>query len=114
MTDTTNDRRADRFPAPLKVYCSYERVEGIATLVNISITGALLADTEMRPEIGMRVQLYVHPKPPFASEPVAPSELAGMVARHSSYGFAIQFEDSHDPDVRQIVDHAAAIAAAPR
>jgi hypothetical protein len=109
MTDATNDCRAERFSAPLKVYCSFERVEGIATLVNISYTGALLENTEMRPEIGTRVQLYVHLKPPRAIEPVAPSELTGVVTRHSSDGFAIQFKDSHDPDVRQMVDDAAAL-----
>ena len=109
MTDATNDCRAERFPAPLKVYCSFERVEGIATLVNISYTGALLENTEMRPEIGARVQLYVHLKPPRVIEPVAPSELTGVVTRHSSDGFAIEFENSHDPDVRQMVDDAAAL-----
>jgi len=114
MSAETNDRRADRFPTPLKVYCSFERVEGIATLINISYTGALLADTEMRPEIGTRVQLYVHLKPPCAIEAVAPSELTGVVARHSSDGFAIKFEDDHDPDVRQMVDNAAGVVTTRR
>jgi hypothetical protein len=109
MIDATNDCRAERFPAPLKVYCSFERVEGIATLVNISYTGALLENTEMRPEIDARVQLYVHLKPPRAIERAAPSELTGVVARHSSDGFAIKFEDSHDPHVRQMVNNAAAL-----
>jgi hypothetical protein len=59
MTAAT-DKRADRFPVPLKVYYSYERVEGAASLTNISYTGALLENTPMRPEIGTCVQLYVH------------------------------------------------------
>ena len=110
MTDATNDCRAERYSAPLKVYCSFERVEGIATLVNISYTGALLENTEMRPEIGAPVQLYVHLKPHRAIEQVAPSELSGAVARHSSDGFAIKFKDSHNPDVHRMVNNAAALA----
>jgi hypothetical protein len=114
MSAETNDRRANRFSTPLKVYCSFERVEGIATLVNISYTGALLADTEMRPEIGTRINLYVYLKPPRAFESAPPSELTGAVTRHTSDGFAIAFEDSHDPDVRQMVDDASAVVAVRR
>jgi hypothetical protein len=114
MSTETNDRRADRFLTPLQVYCSFERVEGIATLTNISYTGALVADTELRPEIGTPIKLYVHLKPPCAIEAVAPSELKGVVARHSSDGFAVEFEDSHDPDLRQMVDNAAAVVATRR
>jgi hypothetical protein len=109
MTAAT-DKRADRFSMPLKVYCSFERVEGIASLTNISYTGALLEDTPMRPEIGTRVQLYVHLKPPCAIEATSPSELICIVIRHSSNGFAVKFEDSHDPDMRQMIDDAAANA----
>ncbi len=114
MTDTTSDRRSDRFPIPLKVYCCFERVEGIASLVNISYTGVLLENTTMRPEIGTRITLYVHLKPPCGFEAEAPSELIGVVSRHSSDGFAVKFEDSHDPDLRQMVDNAAAIVTTPR
>jgi hypothetical protein len=109
MTRATNDCRAERYPALLKVYCSFERVEGIATLVNISYTGALLENTEMRPEIGAHVKLFMHLKPHRAVEPVAPSELTGAVARHSSDGFAIEFKNSHDPDVHRMVNNAAAL-----
>jgi hypothetical protein len=113
MTAAT-DKRADRFPVPLKVYYSYERVEGAASLTNISYTGALLENTPMRPEIGTCVQLYVHLKPPCTIEPVAPSKLIGVVVRHSSNGFAVKFENSHDPDLRRMVDDAAAILTAER
>jgi hypothetical protein len=114
MTDATSDRRADRFPIPLKVYYSFDRVEGIASLVNISYTGALLENTAMRPEIGTRIQLYLHLKPPCASEASKPSELAGIVIRHSSDGFGVVFEDNQDPDVRRVVDDAAALVATRR
>ena len=109
MTDSTNDCPAKRFPASFRVYCSFARVEGIATLVNISYTGALLEKTEMRPEIGARAQLYVHLKQHRTIEPVAPSELTGAVARHSSDGFAIEFQNSRDPDVHRMVDKAATL-----
>ncbi len=114
MTDTTSERRADRFSIPLKVYCSFERVEGIAVLVNISYTGALLENTPMRPEIGTRIQLYMYIKPPRPFEAAAPSKLTGVVARYSSDGFAIKFEDSQDPDMRRMVDDAAAFVATRR
>jgi hypothetical protein len=114
MADTTNEPRADRFPTPLQVFCSFERVEGIATLVNISYTGALLENTKMRPEVGTAIKLYVYLKPPRAFEAVAPSELVGVVARHNPGGFAVEFEDSRDPELRQMVDDAAAIVAVSR
>jgi len=113
MTDTTSDRRDDRFPTPLQVCCSFERVEGIATLVNISYTGALLAGTEMRPEIGTLINLHVYLDPPRASQAAAPSELTGVVTRHNADGFAVKFEDNHDPEMRQLVDNAAAVVATP-
>jgi hypothetical protein len=68
----------------------------------------------LRPEIGTPIKLYVYLKPPRALEAEAPSELIGVVARHSSDGFAVKFEDNHDPDVRQMVDNAAAIVAVRR
>ena len=114
MTTTTTKRRGDRFPAPLKVYCSFERVEGTATLVNISYSGVLLEHTTMRPEIGTPIKLYLYLKPPSAFTAAAPFELAGHVVRHSTNGFAIAYEDNLDPDVRRMVDDAAAILTAPR
>ena len=134
MTNSTSNPRANRFPLPLLVYCSFERMEGVASLVNISYTGALLGNTTMRPEIGARVTFYVQLKPTRASEAEigtstnlygdlqpprgfeaeAQSELTGLVVRHSSDGFAVEFESSHDPYMRRIVDDAAAIIAARR
>ncbi len=114
MTATTNETRDDRILIRLEVYCSFERVEGTASLANISYTGALVEDTTVRPEIGARVKLYVHLKPPGAFEAETPFELTGVAVRHSSNGFAVEFEDNHDPDVRRMVDDAVAIVAAPR
>jgi len=113
MTATTS-KRAGRFPAPLKVHCSFERMEGIATLINISYSGALLEHTTLRPTIGTPISLYVFLKPPSGTGAVAPSELPGMVVRHSSDGFGVKFADNLDPDVREMVDNAAALVDAHR
>ena len=114
MTATTNETRDDRILIRLDVFCSFERVEGTASLANISYTGALVEDTSVRPEIGTRIKLYVHLKPPCAFEAATPLQLTGVVARHSANGFAVEFEDNHDPDVRRMVDDAVAVVAVRR
>ena len=113
MAATTNKRRHDRTPMPLEVHFSYGRVEGVGELADISYSGALIEDTAVRPTIGTPIVLYVYLKPPRAFEAEVPSELPGMVVRHSSDGFAVKFEDSHDPDLRRMVDDAAAVVAVP-
>ena len=87
---------------------------GVGALTNISYSGALIEDTAVRPTIGTPIVLYMYLKPPRAFEAEVPSELPGMVVRHSSDGFAVKFEDSHDPDMRRMVDYAAAIVAVSR
>ncbi len=114
MTATTNKRRHDRTPMPLEVHFSYGRVEGVGEFANISYSGALIEDTAARPTIGTRVVLYVYLKPPRAFEAATPFGLSGHVVRHSSNGFAIEYKDIVDPDVRRMVDDAAAIVAVPR
>ncbi len=109
MSDTSQKRRGDRYPAPLLVCCSFQRAEGIATLVNISYSGALLEDTDIRPEIGTAVKLHVYLNPPRASVAAAPSELSGVVSRQSENGFAVEFDDTDDPDVQRMVDNASAL-----
>ena len=114
MTATTNKRRDDRFPIPLQVYCSFERMEGIATLANISYSGALLEDTILRPRIGTHIDLCAYFKALSASKVATHFELAGVVTRHSSTGFAVKFEDNHNPAVRRMVDNAAVLIAVRR
>jgi hypothetical protein len=89
-------------------------VEDDGMLADISYSGALIEGTTMQPEIGTRVVLYVYLKPPSAFEAKAPFELTGHIVRHSSTGFAIEYEDNLDPDVRRMVDDAAAVVAGPR
>jgi hypothetical protein len=96
MTDTASDRRTFRFPPPLRVHCSFEKAEGTATLANISYSGALLQDTALQPGVGTPVTLYVFLKQPRAFKGELPSELASVVIRHSSDGFAVKFEEETD------------------
>jgi hypothetical protein len=113
MTETTNKRHENRVPIFLKVHYSFGRVEGVGVLADVSYSGALIEDTSARPEIGTRIVLCVYLMSPLGFGEVGPFELACHVVRHSSTGFAIEYEDNHDPDVRRMLDDAAAIAAGP-
>jgi hypothetical protein len=88
--------------------------EVVGVLVNISYSGALIEDTSMQPEIGTPVVLYLYLNPPDNFEAVSPFRLAGRVVRHGSTGFAIEFKNTFDPDVRRVVDDADAIMATSR
>ncbi len=114
MAETTNKRPDNRIPIRLAVVYSFGRIEGVGVLANISYSGALIADANMEPAIGTLVTLYVYLKPPTAFGVATPFKLVGHVTRHSSSGFAIEYDDNLDPDVRRMVDDAAAVVAAPR
>jgi hypothetical protein len=114
MTATTSKRSGDRISIRLEAYGSFGRCEVVGVLTNISYSGALIEGTKMQPEIGTAIVLNVYLKPPSAFEAVTPFQLTGHVVRHSSTGFAIEYEDIVDPDVRRIVDDAAAVVAGPR
>ncbi len=114
MTATTHPGRDGRISIRLAAFLSFGRVEVAGVLVNISYSGALIEDTGMWPKIGTPVVLYVYLKPASAFEAATPFELAGSVARHSSTGVAIQYHYTLDPDVRRMVDDAAAVVAVRR
>ncbi len=114
MTETTNKRPHNRIPIRLEAFYSAGRVEGDGALADISYSGALIEDTTIQPEIGTFVVLHVYLESPRAFAGETPFELAGHVVRHSSAGFAIEYKDNLDPDVRRMVDDAAAIVAVPR
>ncbi len=114
MTETTNRRRENRVPISLKAYYSFDRVEGVGVLANISYSGALIEDTSMQPEIGTQIVLYLFLKPPGAFKAVSPFKLAGHVVRHSSTGFAIEYDEKFDPNLRRMLDDAIAIVATSR
>jgi hypothetical protein len=114
MSATTNRSRDNRIPIRFAAFYSFGRVEVAGVLVNISYSGALIEDANMEPEIGTLVVLYVYLKLASAFEAATPFKLAGNVVRHSSNGFAIEYDDSLDPDMRRMEDDAAAIVAIPR
>ena len=114
MTETTNRRHENRVLTSLKAYYSFGQVDGVGVLAGISYSGALIEGISTRPEIGTPIVLYLYLKPPDAFKAVSPFELAGHIVRHSSTGFAIEYEHNFDPNVRRMLSDAAAIVAAPR
>ena len=115
MAATKKWGRENRVRISLKFYYSFDRVEGVGLLVNISYSGARIEDISTRPpEIGTPIVLCVYLEPPLGSGEVTPFELTGHVIQHSSTGFAIEYEHNFDPWARRMVDDAAAIIAGPR
>ena len=108
MAETTSKQRDNRIRIGLVALYDIGRMGASGRLANISYSGALIEDITMQPEIGTRVVLYVYLKP------TSPFELAGHVVRHTATGFAIEYKDNLDSDLRRMVDDAAAIVAAPR
>ncbi len=111
MTETTNRRPKNRTPTSLKTYYSFDLVEGVGALADVTYSGALIEGISTRPEIGKSIVLCVYLKSPVGYTKVAPFKLSGVVVRLSSTGFAIEYEDNHDPVVRGMLDVAAAIMA---
>ncbi len=114
MTETTNRRHESRVPTSLKAYYSYGVGDGVGVLADISYSGALIEGISTRPEIGSLIALCVYLKSPVGSGKVTLFEVSGVVVRHSSTGFAVKYEDNHEPDVRRMLGAAAAIMAGPR
>ncbi len=107
MSASVNKRRHVRFTTALNAHYSSDPEEGIGVLANISYSGALIEDSSVQPSVGYRVRVYVFVEPVDPIAPASPYELVGRVVRHSSSGFAIDYEDA-DRDVRKLVDEAAA------
>ena len=80
---------------------------GVGVLSDISYSGAMLEKSEVRPEVGSDLRLFVF------LQPIDPIELVGQVVRHTPEGFAIEFKEL-DPDVRSFVDDVAAIVTTPK
>jgi hypothetical protein len=83
------------------LYCS-GREEGEAMLADVSYSGALL-ESEAKPSMGSSVTLNV-----CLPDGVKPVKLRGKVVRHTSGGFAIQY-DKPNPQVVRIFDDTAVI-----
>ena len=107
MSENIEKRRAPRFLTALNAHYSSSSEDGIGVLSNISFSGALIEGSSVQPTVGSRVRIYVFTEPVDPLAPASPYELVGRVVRHSSSGFAIEYEDS-DPEVRRLVEKAAA------
>ena len=105
MPEYVERRRGERAPTALNAHYSSGPEDGIGVLANISYSGALIEDSSVQPAVGSRVRIYVFTEPIDPIAPASPYELVGRVVRHSSSGFAIEYEDA-DPEVRQLVDKA--------
>ncbi len=106
MSEFAKKRRGDRVPTALNAHYSSCPEDGIGVLANISYSGALIEGSSVQPSVGSRVRIYVFTEPIDPLAPASPYELVGRVVRHSSSGFAIEYEEA-SPEVRQLVDKAA-------
>ncbi len=102
MQEKSGRRRDARIRTQFETLCA----SGTAILMDISYSGALLGESSVVPDIGSVITLYVF------LQPINPIELAGEVVRHTENGFAIEYKDV-SPEVRRLVDDAAAIVRAP-
>lgn len=97
-----NRRAHPRFATRFDALCSAGEREGSGKLVDISRSGARLAESSYIPELGSKVRLYVF------IQPVSPFELSGEVVRVDEASFAIRYSNL-DPDVGRLVDDVAAL-----
>ncbi len=101
MQVTRERRIAPRKKVSLAVLCRSGVERGAGRMVNVSLSGALLEPTSIRPEQGAAVRIL------FATPgAVRSTELNGTAARHTETGFAIQFLAAND-GLRELVGEAA-------
>lgn len=99
-------RRNQRVRVAFDALYSNGNREGAGQLIDFSYSGALVSDASLIPDVGTTVRVYVF------VQPVAPFELSGEVIRHSdNQGFALEFKEL-SPELRMLVDDAAAIVSA--
>jgi hypothetical protein len=99
-------RRNIRIKTRFETLVASTRQHGAGILADISYSGALLEKTSLQPKVGSEVRVYVF------LQPVSPFELMGRVVRHTGDGFAIEYGEL-DPEIRRMVDDAAALVAIP-
>ena len=106
QTDTEDQRRGQRIQVAFDALYSNGRKDGEGRLVNFSYSGALIDGASLLPDVGATVRVYIF------VQPVAPFEIVGEVVRHSGdQSFALEFNDL-SPEMRALVDDAAAVVAA--
>lgn len=100
------DRRAaPRIRTELETYFSSANEEGRAILADVSASGALLAQTALRPRVGTRVRLTV-----FLSNSTIPMHVVGHIVRCTEDGFAIVYENPHPEFYDLVKNHPGASA----
>jgi hypothetical protein len=107
MSEFLEKRRHERFVTALNAHYSSGPEDGIGVLSNISNSGALIEGSSLKPTVGTSVRIYVFTESEDPIAPASPCELVGRVVRHSSSGFAIEYDES-DPEVSQLIKKAAA------
>ena len=91
-------RSHHRKPVNILVLTRSGEEQGEGTLVDISLSGALIESRTVRPRLGAPVKLRI----PCADDQ-KPDEFIGTVTRHLSTGFAVRFSKA-TPIVRRLVN----------
>ncbi len=90
-------RPHQRAEVGITVLCASGTDRGSGTLTSLSLSGALLEETSIRPKLSATVEIRF--RLPSDEKPLT---LAGTLVRHSASGFAIQFTTSPEI-VRQML-----------
>ena len=106
MSEFAAKRRGARVDTALNAHYSTGPEDGIGVLANLSYSGALIEGSSVQPTVGTKVRVYVFTEPVDPIAPASPYELVGRVVRHSSSGFAIEYDET-DSDVLRLLDKAA-------
>jgi hypothetical protein len=106
MSGYPEKRSGERFATALNAHYSAGPEDGIGVLSNISYSGALIEGSSLKPTVGTKVRIYVFAESEDPIAPASPCELVGRVVRHSSAGFAIEYEET-DPEVSHLIENAA-------
>ena len=107
MTQQPEQRGDPRFAVYLQTFVTVAGEEAPAVLANLSLTGALLAPTELRPSVGTSVRLSVI----LRNQHIV--HAMGKVVRQAKRGFAIKF-DTPKPDLYVAVLEDFASAREPK
>ena len=93
------ERRAHpRKPVNLFVLTASGAERGEGTLIDISLSGALIESSTLRPRLGAPVRVAIA-----TADESGAAEIVGTVNRHVAGGFAIQFAKA-TPMVRRLVE----------
>jgi len=104
MAQSSERRRGSRIRTRFETVYPGGRQDGSGILSEISYSGALLTGTSLQPRLGSNVRVHVLLSEPF--------EVVGKVVRYLEGGFAIEYSDL-DPELRRLIDDAAAIVGEP-